>query len=228
MRRVTLRGLRRKLRTALTAFAVVLGVAMVTGSSILGATMKQAFDVVFSSAYQQTDVVVSGKQVVDWSESSAPTLPASMLREIRAVPGVETAAGAIFDFSGSSPYAIVLGPGGEKISGDPSFVMGFRAADERFNPLQLQEGRWAAGGRGGRARREHRRRPPREGGGHVAHRRADPRCAVPGRRARTLRRVLAAGDRPVPVTIPERRRAQCNGAAGVALSLHLSSVARAT
>ena len=94
MRRVTLRGLRaRKLRTALTALAIVLGVAMVTGSSVLGATMKRAFDVVFSSAYEQTDVVVSGKRVVDWSESSAPTLPVSMLAEIQAVPGVERAAG---------------------------------------------------------------------------------------------------------------------------------------
>jgi putative ABC transport system permease protein len=87
MRRVTLRGLRaRKLRTALTAFAIVLGVAMVTGSSVLGATMKRSFDIVFSSAYAQTDVVVSGKPVVEWSESSAPTLPTSTLERIRAVP----------------------------------------------------------------------------------------------------------------------------------------------
>ena len=145
MRRVTLRGLRaRKLRTLLTALSIVLGVAMITGSSVLGATMKQAFDVVFSSAYEQTDVVVSGKQVVDWSESSAPTLPTTMLDEIRAVPGVAQAAGAIFDFSGNSPYAIVIAPNGKKISGDPSFVMGFQQKDERFNPLRLREGRWAA------------------------------------------------------------------------------------
>ena len=146
MRRVTLRGLRaRKLRTALTAFAIVLGVAMVTGSSVLGATMKRSFDIVFSSAYEQTDVVVSGKPVVDWSESSAPTLPVSMLDEIRATPGVARAAGAIFDFSGNSPYAIVIAPNGKKISGDPSFVMGFKPEDEQFNPLRLREGRWAAG-----------------------------------------------------------------------------------
>lgn len=106
MRRVTLRGLRaRKLRTLLTALSIVLGVAMITGSSVLGATMKQAFDVVFSSAYQQTDVVVSGKPVVDWSESSAPTLPTMMLDEIRAVPGVGEAAGAIFGHARVRPVA---------------------------------------------------------------------------------------------------------------------------
>lgn len=145
MRRVTLRGLRaRKLRTALTALAIVLGVAMITGSSVLGASMRQAFDVVFSSAYAQTDVVVSGKPVVDWSESSAPTLPGGMLARIAAVPGVARAAGAIFDLSGNSQSATVLDRDGHRISGDTAFVMGFEPKDVRFNPLQLREGRWAA------------------------------------------------------------------------------------
>jgi putative ABC transport system permease protein len=145
VRRVVVRGLRaRKLRTALTGFAIVLGVAMVTGSSVLGATMQRAFDVVFTSAYEQTDVVVSGKPVVGWSESGAPTLPESSLAKIRSVPGVEDAAGAILDLSGSSP-SLVVSVNGEKISGDPSFAIGFRPADERFNPLRLADGRWAAG-----------------------------------------------------------------------------------
>ena len=145
MRRVVVRGIReRKLRTALTAFAIVLGVAMVTGSSVLGATMQRAFEVVFTSAYEQTDVVVSGKAIVDWSESGAPTLAEGTLGEIRGVSGVETAAGAILDFSGSSP-PVVVRAGGETISGEPSFAIGFRPADERFNPMRLAEGRWASG-----------------------------------------------------------------------------------
>jgi putative ABC transport system permease protein len=146
VRRVVLRGIRaRKLRTLLTALAIVLGVAMIAGSSILGATMQRAFDVVFSSAYESTDVVVSGKPVVEWSESGAPTLPVSLLDQVRAVPGVGAAAGAIFDFSGNAPYAVVETQQGEKISGDPSFVIGFRPQDERFNPLRLKDGRWASG-----------------------------------------------------------------------------------
>ncbi len=145
MTRLTLRGLRaRKLRTLLTALAIVLGVAMVTGSSVLGATMQRSFDVVFASAYERTDVIVSGKPVVDWSESSAPTLPARMLDGIEAVPGVALAAGAIFDLSGNSPTANVVDAQGDKVSGDPSFVIGFRPQDERFNPLRLKAGRWAA------------------------------------------------------------------------------------
>jgi hypothetical protein len=53
------------------------------------------------------------------------------------------AAGAVFDFSGNAPYAIVVAPSGKKVSGDPSFVMGFRPQDARFNPLRLETGRWA-------------------------------------------------------------------------------------
>jgi putative ABC transport system permease protein len=145
VRKVTLRGLRaRKLRTALTALAIVLGVAMITGSSVLGATMQRAFEVVFSAAYESTDVVVSGKPVVEWSESGAPTLPQSLLTEIEAVPGVAAVAGAILDFSGNAPYAVIVDGNGETISGDPSFVIGFRPEDETFNPLRLPAGRWAA------------------------------------------------------------------------------------
>jgi putative ABC transport system permease protein len=147
VRRVVLRGLRaRKLRTLLTALAVVLGVAMIMGSSVLGATMKRAFDVVFATAYASTDVVVSGKPVVEWSESSAPTIPAGTLQRIEAVPGVASAAGAILDFTGSSPKAVVVSADGTRISSsDTSLVIGFRPEDERFNPLQLREGRWASG-----------------------------------------------------------------------------------
>ena len=50
MRRVTLRGLAsRKLRAALTAFAVILGVAMVSGTLVLTDTIEKAFDSIFTS-----------------------------------------------------------------------------------------------------------------------------------------------------------------------------------
>ena len=50
MRRVALRGLlARKLRSALTAIAIVLGVAMVSGTLVLTDTIDKAFDSIFSS-----------------------------------------------------------------------------------------------------------------------------------------------------------------------------------
>ena len=52
MKRVALRGLAaRKLRSILTAIAIVLGVAMVSGTLVLTDTIEKAFDSIFSSSY---------------------------------------------------------------------------------------------------------------------------------------------------------------------------------
>ena len=59
---VALRGLAgRKLRSVLTAVAIVLGVAMVSGTYVLTDTIDKAFDNIFSETYANTDAVVSGK-----------------------------------------------------------------------------------------------------------------------------------------------------------------------
>ncbi len=63
--RVTLKGLaRRKLRAALTAIAIVLGVAMISGTYILTDTIKSAFGTVFTVVYKHTDVVITGKSAI--------------------------------------------------------------------------------------------------------------------------------------------------------------------
>ena len=62
MTRVALRGVTtRRLRTVLTALAIVLGVAMVSGSYTLTDTMRGAADSLSSSAYDGTAAVVSAK-----------------------------------------------------------------------------------------------------------------------------------------------------------------------
>ena len=62
MTRVGLRGITtRRLRTVLTALAIVLGVAMVSGSYTLTDTMRGAADSLSSSAYDGTAAVVSAK-----------------------------------------------------------------------------------------------------------------------------------------------------------------------
>ena len=66
MIQVALRGMTaRKLRVALTTLAIVLGVAMVSGSFVLTDTISKAFDTIFTSSYSHTDAVVSGKKLVD-------------------------------------------------------------------------------------------------------------------------------------------------------------------
>ena len=76
MLRATLRGLlERKTRTAMSAFAVVLGVAMVCGTYILTDTLDEAFGGIFETSYGDTAAVVTGKQVVEGSNSGSPTVP---------------------------------------------------------------------------------------------------------------------------------------------------------
>ena len=65
MRRVALKGIWfRRGRATLTAFAVVLGVAMVSGTFILTDTINKAFDSIFQESYSNTSAVISGKEVV--------------------------------------------------------------------------------------------------------------------------------------------------------------------
>jgi len=78
MIRVTLKGLAgRKLRALLTALAVVLGVAMVSGTYVLTDTIQKAFDGIFSESYEGTDAVINGKQLVDFSSSGRATVSAA-------------------------------------------------------------------------------------------------------------------------------------------------------
>ncbi len=62
MRQVIVRGfLGRKLRSVLTALAIILGVAMIVGSAVLTDQIKGAFDGIFLQARKGTDVVVTKK-----------------------------------------------------------------------------------------------------------------------------------------------------------------------
>ena len=148
MTRVALRGLLgRKLRASLTALAIVLGVAMVSGSFVLTDTISKAFTSVFSSSYAHTDAVVSGKKLVDYSSSGNATVSASLLAEIRKQPYVEAAAGSIADMNGDSTRAKLIGHDGKAIdhNGAPTFGFGVDTSQPRFNALKLESGRWASG-----------------------------------------------------------------------------------
>jgi putative ABC transport system permease protein len=148
--RVALRGLLgRKFRAVLTALAIVLGVAMVSGTYVLTDTIDKAFNQIFSESYAGTDAVVTGKEPdisFQGDTVETPPVPASVLEQVRGVDGVEVAAGSIAD----ETAAKILDRDGDAISGNgaPTFGFGLDTSPEasRFNPLNLLEGRWAAGG----------------------------------------------------------------------------------
>jgi putative ABC transport system permease protein len=147
MTAVSLKGLLgRKVRTILTALAIILGVAMVSGSFVLTDSIERAFSSIFSNAYDDTDAVVSGRKLLDWSQSGRAVVSEQVLDEVRALPEVKTAAGTILDLSGDTNQAKILDRSGEPITGDnPTFGLGMNAEDEEFSPFELVEGAWAAG-----------------------------------------------------------------------------------
>jgi putative ABC transport system permease protein len=147
MIRVALRGLAgRKLRAVLTAFAIILGVAMVSGTYVLTDTIDKAFDNIFSETYANTDAVVSGKTAdISFEGDSADTPPVneSLLPKIQALPGVESASGAVIDDTNTK----ILKKDGKAVNtnGAPSFGFGIDPAAPQFNPLKLLEGHWPQG-----------------------------------------------------------------------------------
>jgi putative ABC transport system permease protein len=147
MIRVALRGLAgRKLRATLTAFAIILGVAMVSGTYVLTDTIDKAFDNIFSETYANTDAVVSGKAAdISFQGESAETPPvdATLLEKIQALPDVEAATGIVVDDTNTK----IIKKDGEAVNtnGAPSFGFGLDPAASQFNPLNLVEGTWPQG-----------------------------------------------------------------------------------
>ena len=76
MARFAIRGLlSRKLRTALTAIAIVLGVAMISGTYVLTDSIDQAFDRIFTDIRKGSNAIISGKSAFDLSDGSGVTEP---------------------------------------------------------------------------------------------------------------------------------------------------------
>jgi len=82
---VAIKGLLgRKLRATLTAFAIVLGVAMISGAFILTDTLGKSFDTIFNESYKATDAVISSKAVVGSDTGSeAPAFGDDVLSQVQ-------------------------------------------------------------------------------------------------------------------------------------------------
>ncbi len=148
MIRVALKGMAsRPLRTFLTTLAIVLGVGMVSAAFTLTDTMRGAANSLSSAAYDGTDAVVSGRTAFKVDTASdytvqKPTVAASVIDEVRAVPQVGGAVGDISD------QALIMGRDGKPVGDGPYFGTGFdsrRAGAEKLTAFRLQDGRWAAG-----------------------------------------------------------------------------------
>jgi putative ABC transport system permease protein len=137
-----LRGLLgRKLRTVLTAIAIVLGVATVSGTYVLTDSINNAFHSIFYETRAGSDAVISGKSAFDLTNGNGVTAPAfaqSLLPRVRTLPDVAEAEGQV------NGEAHLIGRNGKAIvyGGAPNLGFSIASGASRFNPLQLVAGSW--------------------------------------------------------------------------------------
>jgi putative ABC transport system permease protein len=138
MWKVTIKGLlAHKLRLALTALAIVLGVTFIAGTFVLTDTLHNTFDTLFGNIYQNIDYQVRGvAQFGTGGNATRNPVPESVLAKVEAVPGVEAADGSV---QGIAQY---IGHDGKAISsgGAPSIGLSFDP-DPQISALHLVQGR---------------------------------------------------------------------------------------
>jgi len=88
----------RKIRLALTTFAVVLGVAFVSGSFILADSLRGTFDEIAQEIAGPGWVQVRGVETIDGDEFSRPLVPEELIDELLKINGVDSAVGNIQGF----------------------------------------------------------------------------------------------------------------------------------
>jgi putative ABC transport system permease protein len=135
---MTLQGLwARKRRVIGTATAIVLGVAFLSATLVLGDTLDASFGSVFRQANAGTDVIVRSARSInsDQGRQRAP-LDDRVVEQVAAVPGVAHAAGEI------TGTAQILGSDGSPIGGQgPPTDAGNWVDDAQLNPYRITSGR---------------------------------------------------------------------------------------
>jgi len=132
---VALKGLAgRKLRAFLTAIAIILGVAMISGTYVLTDTINNGFNTIFTQSYKNADLVITGKAAFDNANGNTvepPTLPESLLTQVQNLPGVALAAGSV-----TTDTMKLIDKNGKVIStgGAPSLGFSITPEGQAFNP----------------------------------------------------------------------------------------------
>jgi putative ABC transport system permease protein len=130
----------RKLRTILTMVAIVLGVAMVSGTYVLTDSIDQAFHSIFNDVRKNEDVVISGNAATATNNgSTTPSFDAALLEKVRKLPSVAQADGAV-----TTDQALLIDHKGKAIvfGGAPNLGFSIDNPSSPFNQLTLIDGDW--------------------------------------------------------------------------------------
>ena len=140
MTRIAVRGLlARKLRTALTVLAVLLGVTMISGTFVLTDTISRAFDELFAAQTRGADAVVSGALGINTNFVMPPSFDAAVLDAIRDLPESGAVEGQISD------QAAIVGADGKIVGSGGAPTTAATFVPEPFTPLEIVDGRVPAG-----------------------------------------------------------------------------------
>ncbi|HUR23289.1 MAG TPA: ABC transporter permease, partial [Acidimicrobiales bacterium] len=115
-----------------------LGVAFVAGTFVLTDTINKTFQTLFSEISAGTDITVrsaSGFGDDANLDVSRNTIPASLLAQVRAVPGVAAADGTV------SGYAQFIDEQGKAVATTGAPTLGFNWTKSGLSPLTLRSGR---------------------------------------------------------------------------------------
>ncbi|MEV0784506.1 FtsX-like permease family protein [Streptomyces sp. NPDC050423] len=133
----SLRAHRRRFVGTLTA--VLLGVAFLTGTLVMGDTLRASFDTMFGNAASGTDAVVRSTNVVTVSGDSAGTRQPVSTGLVRSIAQLPQVAAAAPDIQGAGQ---LIGSDGKPIGGQgPPTLAGNWIDDPKLNPYRLAEGR---------------------------------------------------------------------------------------
>ncbi|HMJ78316.1 MAG TPA: FtsX-like permease family protein, partial [Iamia sp.] len=129
----------RRRRLASTAISVVLGVAFLVGTIVLGDTIAANFDDLFTDTAAGTDVIVRGESPLEASLEADPgrrPVAGSLVEQVEAIDGVAVAEAQIVG------YGQLLGTDGDPIGGNgPPRLAGNWITTPELNPYALDEGR---------------------------------------------------------------------------------------
>jgi putative ABC transport system permease protein len=126
----------RKRRLGGTVFAVFLGVALLCGAFVLSDTLGRGIKGFFANNYNGVDVVVrSATTLGSGPNPTRAPIPASLVRRVADVPGVDEARPVI------DGYAQIVGPDGKAVTGNGPRTAGNWLGGSPLNPYRMYAGR---------------------------------------------------------------------------------------
>jgi putative ABC transport system permease protein len=122
-----------KVRLALTAMAIVLGVSFIAGTYVFTDSINARFDSLFTDVYAGIDVSVDPVQ--SDLDTNPGSLPADLLDRISGVDGVEAAVGQV------DGHAQLVDANGDLVGGDGPPTLGMSWVEESsLSPLRIENG----------------------------------------------------------------------------------------